>query len=261
MKTGTTQHPKFRALQRLLNLKPYEAVGVLESLWMMAALFADDGDLSRFSRDEIADAIGWDNSEIDVVESLIDCRWLDLNKDVLSIHDWDEHCPKYVSDRRNKRKMRDQSESGSRKSQNVADIRRKSLPTQPNQSKPNKTKPHSDNELSIDLVIKYWNKKTSQRCRATDKRKASLSARCKDPWWRDHWRQAIDAAASSAFHMGENDRGWIADFEWFLKPDSATKLIEQKQQSQKPTSHEPARGQALLLRRPKRRVSEEGDHA
>lgn len=134
-------------------------------------------------------------------------------------------------------------------------------PTQYKNAKKTKNEKKKVDVVPLNEVVEYWNQQTGQSCRATDKRKASLSARWNDPWWRDHWRQAIDAAASSPFHMGVSDRGWTADLEWFLKPDSATKLVELKRKVRKPKSHKPTRGQALPLRRPARRLSDGGNHA
>jgi hypothetical protein len=75
-------------------------------------------------------------------------------------------------------------------------------------------------------ITSYWNSRMNQQCRITAKRKRAFSARSKDKWFVENWRAAIDAAANSGFCCG--DTGWTADLEWFLKPDSAEKLVEGK---------------------------------
>jgi len=67
-------------------------------------------------------------------------------------------------------------------------------------------------------------------CRSllTDKRKIALKARWKDPWWRENWEAAIERGRVSAFLRGANDRSWMIDFEFFLKPDSVAKIVEGK---------------------------------
>ena len=77
-------------------------------------------------------------------------------------------------------------------------------------------------------LVSYWNNTMKQNCRCTTKRQAAFAVRMKDGWFADNWRQAIDAAGESEFCRGINDKGWVADLEWFLKPDSADKLIEGK---------------------------------
>lgn len=64
------------------------------------------------------------------------------------------------------------------------------------------------------------------RGRISGERAESLKARLADTDWRDTWREAIDRVAESPFCCGENDRGWKATLDWFLRPDTVQKLIE-----------------------------------
>lgn len=57
-------------------------------------------------------------------------------------------------------------------------------------------------------------------------RKKHLRARLRDAFWRDHWREALTILDGIPFYKGQNDRKWVADFDWFLRPESVTKLIE-----------------------------------
>ena len=60
----------------------------------------------------------------------------------------------------------------------------------------------------------------------TDKRLKAIQARWKDPFWRDHWQEALEVASSTPFLQGTNDRGWKMNFDWFLQPDSVAKILE-----------------------------------
>lgn len=62
----------------------------------------------------------------------------------------------------------------------------------------------------------------------TASRKVSLKERLRDPFWRDNSETALSSMASSDFLKGKNDRGWIADVDFFLRPDSVAKIIEGK---------------------------------
>lgn len=61
------------------------------------------------------------------------------------------------------------------------------------------------------------------------KRQAAAEAR-----WREHpnpeyWRTVIKRAVlASHFCRGQNDRGWVADFEFLVKPDTHLKIMEGK---------------------------------
>lgn len=105
MKQGTQLHPKFKTLAKALKLRQFETVGVLETLWMMACQFAgEDGDLSRFTHQEIADWIDWPGDSDCLIRALIECRWLDFVDGTLRVHDWLDHCPHYLKDRFRKQK-------------------------------------------------------------------------------------------------------------------------------------------------------------
>ncbi len=62
----------------------------------------------------------------------------------------------------------------------------------------------------------------------TVSRTKALRVRLQDPVWRDSWKEALVQGGTSAFLRGENERGWKADAEWFLRPDTVTKIIEGK---------------------------------
>lgn len=53
-------------------------------------------------------------------------------------------------------------------------------------------------------------------------------ARATDPAWADRWRQALAKAATIPFCLGAGERGWIADVDWFLRPDTVTRILEGK---------------------------------
>lgn len=71
-----------------------------------------------------------------------------------------------------------------------------------------------------------WNATTGQRCVVTAKRKRSLAARTSDEWWVANWRRALESIPSSAFLMGDNARGWRANIDWFLRPDTVARIVE-----------------------------------
>jgi hypothetical protein len=62
----------------------------------------------------------------------------------------------------------------------------------------------------------------------TKKRTSALKLRLVNHDWVKHWESALQKCFDSDFCRGVNDRAWVADFEWFIKPDTVTKLIEGK---------------------------------
>ena len=62
----------------------------------------------------------------------------------------------------------------------------------------------------------------------SEKRRKAIATRLKDDFFAEHYEEAIAKLAESTFCLGENDRHWRADFDWFLKPDTVTRIIEGK---------------------------------
>lgn len=124
MKPDTERKFKFKALKARLRRPHYVVVGILESLWIFAADNAPDGDLRRFSEEEICLAIEYTEDPKELIKSLVDLHWLDRvtekkdtrlrssmtdkspsvtaksppppHKSDLIVHDWFDHCPEYV---------------------------------------------------------------------------------------------------------------------------------------------------------------------
>jgi hypothetical protein len=60
------------------------------------------------------------------------------------------------------------------------------------------------------------------------KRIKSCRARWKDNPSEDYWTKAVVEITESSFCCGENERGWRANFDWFLKPDTHISVLEGK---------------------------------
>jgi len=61
----------------------------------------------------------------------------------------------------------------------------------------------------------------------TDKRRKALLQRIAD-YGIDDCIKAVEIAARTPFCLGQNNRGWRADIEFFLRPDSIAKILEGK---------------------------------
>lgn len=91
---GTTQKLKFQKLKHRLRLKFYEVVGLLEAVWLTTYANAPDGDIGRLTNEEIAAALEWSGNADELVQALIDARWLDEAPMPyrLLIHEWATYC-------------------------------------------------------------------------------------------------------------------------------------------------------------------------
>ena len=91
MKRGTIDHPKTLQLAAVLKIRLLEAVGLLESLWHWTAKYSPRGNIGQYPDEFIAHGIHWQGRG-DVIDALIQCRWLDRSAEHrLVVHDWHEH--------------------------------------------------------------------------------------------------------------------------------------------------------------------------
>jgi len=68
----------------------------------------------------------------------------------------------------------------------------------------------------------------SQVAKLTTARRSNLKARLSDCGGLDGWRSALAKIRGSPFLLGKNDRGWKIDFDFLVKDQNFTKLMEGK---------------------------------
>lgn len=97
MKHQTPTSLKFKKLARRLGLRVYEAVGVLEMLWIVTQREAPRGDVGKLDNEELAIELDWPGDADELVEALVATGWLDAcPQHRLVVHGWAEHAPRYV---------------------------------------------------------------------------------------------------------------------------------------------------------------------
>ena len=69
-----------------------------------------------------------------------------------------------------------------------------------------------------------------------DRRRKSLKARLADDDWRANWREALARVKRLKFCRGGGDRGWVATFDWFIKPNTVTEILEGKYDDRQSTA-------------------------
>ena len=91
-------------------------------------------------------------------------------------------------------------------------------------------------ETHLPTLAKIWNGNRGKLpavkgCSKERKRKAEARfAEFPDP---DYWRLVVGRIAGSRFCNGANDRGWRADFDFLIKPDTHNRVVEGKYDDKK----------------------------
>lgn len=166
------RHPKTRKLSRKLGITIPAAIGHLHMLWWWAIDYAQDGDLSNFEPDDIADALDWPNDADQLINALIDSGFIDRigdEKGALVVHDWFDYAgrlvDKRVQNRERKRKSRANKSENTDGHADVTDQSRgqsdenndghgatEQNSTVPNQTEPNKTTTTTPAANSVEIV-------------------------------------------------------------------------------------------------------------
>lgn len=99
------RHPKTRRLAKMLGVSRPAVVGHLHYLWWWAMDFAQDGDITEFDNDELAEAALWDGDSVDFFQSLASSGFIDTIKEPgqdtrHTLHDWDHYAGKLVAHRK-----------------------------------------------------------------------------------------------------------------------------------------------------------------
>ena len=94
-------------------------------------------------------------------------------------------------------------------------------------------------------LVEAWNGiGLAQVVKLTAGRTKSVNARLSEPFFRENYVQGLAMVKESKFLTGGNDRGWKADFDWFIQPDALAKVLEGKYADKK-VRKDPVTGRVL----------------
>lgn len=97
MKQGTDGLLKFKQLASDLGLRVWECRGLLDTLWEFTGRDAPSGDIGKFTDEEIALAIDYQDDAKELIAALKRRKWVDQDEEHrLLIHDWPDHCEENV---------------------------------------------------------------------------------------------------------------------------------------------------------------------
>jgi hypothetical protein len=95
-------------------------------------------------------------------------------------------------------------------------------------------------ENKLPPLAELWNEAAApQLPRVLSVNPGSIRGKSTAERWKErpdpaHWRQVIERINQSNFCTGNNGRGWIADFDFLIRPDTATKVLEGKYDNRGP---------------------------
>jgi hypothetical protein len=100
VKREAPSNSKMKRLCRKLDVRLYQAVGILELLWHTTAREAPRGDIGKLTDEDIALAVDWPGDEHALINALVATGWLEKDKEHrLLVHDWHIHADEAVKKR------------------------------------------------------------------------------------------------------------------------------------------------------------------
>ena len=93
MKKGTDALAKFLLMKKDLKLPKFAAKGLLQDIWDFTALNTPEGNLGKYTNEEIAMFLEYEGDPDELIAVLLRRRWLDADDEHrLLVHDWPDHC-------------------------------------------------------------------------------------------------------------------------------------------------------------------------
>lgn len=237
------RHPKMLALRA--ELKQPLADAYVSRLWSWTQVYAPDGRISVGLIGALEAELGWTDSSGSLAAALEKTGWLERHGDVLLVHDWPEYQGYLVkkakkdADKKRKRRARDGAKTApSVRADGAAPSPRTAPPTDGRTDVTDVTNgtdttngdfaPRAAPSLPPRSLVDLWNSAaapTLPRAELTGKRKTATRLRLAERTL-EQWRAVIERINASKFCLGENERGWRANYDWLVRPDTAAKVLE-----------------------------------
>lgn len=70
----------------------FATLGLLEAVWQFCGRFTPQGNIGKYSDEEIESWVEWSGDSGALINALVECRWLDRDDEHrLVVHDWQQH--------------------------------------------------------------------------------------------------------------------------------------------------------------------------
>lgn len=233
------RHPKTNRAAKALGITRPHLVGHLHFLWWWVLEYAPDGHLGKYEAPDIATAAEWPGDPDAFVDALLECGagepgFLRKDEDGLVVHDWLDYAGRMLEKRklnaervrlsraRNAHVTRTSHECNALPYRTVPYQREESSPPAPDSTKSEPEKPKGPEPEDL---LRVWNENRGPMLGAkslSEIRRRAAKARLHQEPDLAFWTTLARNLAVSPFHTGDNDRGWVADFDFFIRPKTLT---------------------------------------
>lgn len=233
------EDPRVLGMARILGVTMQHVIGCLKLVWRLADVHAVprscpggigtiEGFLNHYTVADISAAA----HQPGFGDALRMVEWLSVYTDGVAIPDWDvwfsRSAKQRHSESRKKRRQRDVARRESDRCPGRAGT--KTGTTEQNRTEQYLSSPSDEGEgpLSPEKFLLDWNATPNVKLAKSlaGTRLKHFRARASNPAWRADYPKALAHVPQSRFLRGENERGWLPTVDWFLRPDSVSKVLE-----------------------------------
>ncbi len=243
--------PKWRVIAHKAECSISDVLAVWSFMLVCASKAKQRGTLEGWVDEDVAAALDMDANAIERIRTHMNGKVLDG----VLLSGWEGRQPKREdggAERakawRNKQKTtgeRERTQPNASERQIRVDTDKKETPLSPTETSP----PNKNSE--IDSVVSLWNGFAEQVGlkrvqRLTPKRRTLVAARLREAGGVAGFIATFDQIRGSPFLLGDNDRGWKADFDFVVKQSNFTKIMEGGYEPAKQKPRKTTRGEAAV---------------
>jgi hypothetical protein len=210
------QKPEVYIIAQRLGISRAEVVGHLVSFWLWTDQMSADG--TMLGNRQIVDSLTTEN----FANTLIDVGWIDFldNGEKLEVVNFERHNGTSAKRR-------------ATNAQKVAEHRKRKKLQEETKPKPKKVTDEVLNNNRIDnkrinynSISDMWNAKNTPKVeRLTAKRKNAIKILLKE-FTEEDCKLVFDKVPTIPYLIGQNEHGWIANFDYVIRPDKFVKILE-----------------------------------
>ena len=97
--TSLSRNRKFKKFRRSLDISIKESLGILHLLWHHVMELAEDGNITKWDAEDIADYCDYSGDPEKLYKALLNNGFIDIKNNRKIVHDWWEHSKHYLTNR------------------------------------------------------------------------------------------------------------------------------------------------------------------